>query len=257
MCSSDLGETITVTGTTATTNDVNTEPIITDELIRQAAHHASCEKWVVFTDLHCSPATLETSLEVLDAVHEAALRINRSGSKCGVLFLGDFWHARGTIRVDCLNAVLRRFRTWTVPFVAIPGNHDQVTLSGLGRDVRDVPFILRAILANYHILDTVAREKATNKWLVLQSYRSGRRSDKQQVGKATEATNGDAQGTAAAVAVVSGGPTAHYASLRVLPRANAPDSARQARGPACSDVCWWLVGAGSDCWLSGGGRARD
>ena len=32
--------------------------------------------------------------------------------------------------MDCLNAVLANLRTWTVPLVLIPGNHDQITLGG-------------------------------------------------------------------------------------------------------------------------------
>jgi DNA repair exonuclease SbcCD nuclease subunit len=94
-------------------------------LLEQVAHHASFEKWVVFTDLHVAPATLDTCLEVLTQVHQLA--VERSA---GVLFLGDFWHHSGTLRVDCLNAVLHHFRTWEVPMVMIPGNHDQVTLGG-------------------------------------------------------------------------------------------------------------------------------
>jgi predicted MPP superfamily phosphohydrolase len=80
---------------------------------------------VAFTDLHCSPASLNTCLEVLEEVHRVALERN-----AGVLFLGDFWHHRGTLRVDCLNAVLEHFRSWEVPMIMIPGNHDQVTLGG-------------------------------------------------------------------------------------------------------------------------------
>ena len=95
------------------------------EYLEQVANHASIPKWVVFTDLHCAPSTLETSLQVLDRVHQLA--VERSA---GVLFLGDFWHHRGTLRVDCLNAVLEHLRNWTVPMVLIPGNHDQVTLGG-------------------------------------------------------------------------------------------------------------------------------
>jgi DNA repair exonuclease SbcCD nuclease subunit len=95
------------------------------ELLKQVAHHASYEKWVVFTDLHCAPASLDTCIEVLTQVHKLAVERN-----AGVLFLGDFWHHRGTLRVDCLNAVLEQFQTWEVPMIMIPGNHDQVTLGG-------------------------------------------------------------------------------------------------------------------------------
>ena len=47
-----------------------------------------------------------------------------------IRFSGDFWHHRGVLRVDCLNAVLANLRSWTVPLVLIPGNHDQITLGG-------------------------------------------------------------------------------------------------------------------------------
>lgn len=95
------------------------------ELLEQVQHHSKSEKWVVFTDLHCSPASLDTCLKVLARVHELAVERG-----AGVLFLGDFWHHRGTLRVDCLNSVLEHFREWTVPMIMIPGNHDQVTLDG-------------------------------------------------------------------------------------------------------------------------------
>eukprot|EP00980_Cylindrotheca_fusiformis_P009811 scaffold2157_cov111-Cylindrotheca_fusiformis.AAC.5 len=94
-------------------------------LLEQVKHHASFETWVAFTDLHCSPASLDTCLKVLEEVHRIALERN-----AGVLFLGDFWHHRGTLRVDCLNSILEHFRSWKVPMIMIPGNHDQVTLGG-------------------------------------------------------------------------------------------------------------------------------
>ena len=95
------------------------------EYLRQVANHASYDKWVVFSDLHCATSTLETCLQVLDTVHAEAVK-----RKAGVLFLGDWWHHRGTIRVNILNAVLEALQTWTVPLVMIPGNHDQITLGG-------------------------------------------------------------------------------------------------------------------------------
>ncbi|VEU42470.1 unnamed protein product [Pseudo-nitzschia multistriata] len=106
---------------------IGNNPVLDERILRQVAHHATYERWVVFTDLHCSPATLDTCLEVLDVVHDTAMQ---QKEKCGVLFLGDFWHHRGTLRVDCLNAILGALRSWKVPMVMIPGNHDQVTLGG-------------------------------------------------------------------------------------------------------------------------------
>jgi len=118
----------------------NESATTSSELLQQLRVFSNYSKWLVFTDLHCSPSTLDTSLQVLHRVHELALERN-----AGVLFLGDFWHHRGTLRVDCLNAVLDHFATtWEhpttvtttngrstgVPMILIPGNHDQVTLGG-------------------------------------------------------------------------------------------------------------------------------
>ena len=93
--------------------------------LQQVMYHKSVDQWVVFTDLHCAPSSMDTTLQVLDTVH--SLAVDRGA---GVLFLGDWWHHRGTLRVDCLNAVLDHLKSWTVPMVMIPGNHDQVTLGG-------------------------------------------------------------------------------------------------------------------------------
>lgn len=95
------------------------------QYLQQCAYHATKQTWVVFTDLHCAPSSLQTCLQVLDMVHCEAVQRN-----AGVLFLGDFWHHRATIRIDVLNAVLENLRNWQVPMILIPGNHDQVTLGG-------------------------------------------------------------------------------------------------------------------------------
>ncbi|DBB02750.1 TPA: hypothetical protein ACH3X3_011689 [Trebouxia sp. C0006] len=83
-------------------------------------------KWVVFSDLHVSPKTLDVCLEVLREVRNAA-----SLRGAGVLFLGDFWHVKGPLAVRPLNAVIAELQTWTQPTVMLVGNHDQVLLSGL------------------------------------------------------------------------------------------------------------------------------
>ncbi|CAM9133833.1 unnamed protein product, partial [Phaeothamnion confervicola] len=88
--------------------------------------HAACEQWVVFSDLHVSTASLDICLQarmVLDVVHEEAMR----RPNCGIAFLGDFWQARGTIKVELLNAVMNRLSRWQRPVIMIPGNHDQVS----------------------------------------------------------------------------------------------------------------------------------
>ena len=104
----------------------SSSPDILDTDLEQAMHHSQCDQWVLFSDLHCSPSSLSTCLEVLDKVHSEAAERN-----AGVIFLGDFWHHRGTVRIDLLNAVLRSLSVWDVPLIMIPGNHDQVTLGGL------------------------------------------------------------------------------------------------------------------------------
>jgi hypothetical protein len=87
--------------------------------------HALFEKWVIFSDLHVKGASIEACEEVLDAVHKAAVERN-----AGIIFLGDFWHVRGSLSVELLNRVLLSLRKWTQPVIMIPGNHDQVTLGG-------------------------------------------------------------------------------------------------------------------------------
>lgn len=83
------------------------------------------QTWVVFSDLHVSPTSKDTALKVLDAVHEHAASRN-----AGVLFLGDFWHTRGSLHVPTLNATLCALRAWTQPLLMLVGNHDQVSLGG-------------------------------------------------------------------------------------------------------------------------------
>ena len=59
------------------------------------------------------------------------------------MFLGDFWHHRGTVRIDCLNAVLSKMSSWDVPMIMIPGNHDQVTLGGLDHGLTPLQYAYR------------------------------------------------------------------------------------------------------------------
>lgn len=110
-------------------NDDNIENIMDSKLLRHfSQHHYKVKKWITFSDLHCSPASLSTCLDVLDLIHTTALA--KKEENVGVLFLGDFWHHRGTLRVDCLNAILQSLSKWDVPMIMIPGNHDQITLGG-------------------------------------------------------------------------------------------------------------------------------
>lgn len=78
---------------------------------------------LLFSDLHLSPKTFETSMAVLRRVHKEAVSKNIT-----IGFLGDFFdhvYNKGTLPVDILNDLLRFFADeWTVPMIMIPGNHD-------------------------------------------------------------------------------------------------------------------------------------
>lgn len=84
-------------------------------------------KFVVLSDLHVKRETLQTCLQALQITHDEAVKRNAA-----ILFLGDFWHARGNLPVDPLNAVLTQLSTWKVPIIMIPGNHDLVSRTGNG-----------------------------------------------------------------------------------------------------------------------------
>jgi DNA repair exonuclease SbcCD ATPase subunit len=96
----------------------------------QLRYFQTIKEWVVFTDLHCSPHTIDTCVQVLLRVHSIAQERN-----AGILFLGDFWHIRShSIRIDCLNRIMSILRChYTQPMILIPGNHDQIS-SSLSRD---------------------------------------------------------------------------------------------------------------------------
>jgi hypothetical protein len=115
------------TTTTAAAAPAATRPpllnVLADDALGPA--HASATTWIVFSDLHVNRKTSDVCVQVLDAVlAEARLK------NAGVVFLGDWWHARGAIPVEPLNASLDAIRAWDVPVVMIPGNHDQVTAGG-------------------------------------------------------------------------------------------------------------------------------
>lgn len=78
---------------------------------------------LLFSDLHLSPRTYQTCMQVLRRVHREAQRRNTT-----VGFLGDFFdkvHSQGTLPVNILNELMRFFETeWSVPMIMIPGNHD-------------------------------------------------------------------------------------------------------------------------------------
>ena len=95
------------------------------QIIEAPKMHKACERWILFSDLHVKSSTIDSCETVLATVHNAAIARN-----AGIIFLGDFWHVRGSLSVELLNRVLHSLGNWTVPVIMIPGNHDQVTLGG-------------------------------------------------------------------------------------------------------------------------------
>lgn len=81
----------------------------------------------MLSDLHVKRETVAFCIQALQIAHTEALKRN-----AGILFLGDFWHARGALPVEPLNLVLKELESWSVPVVMIPGNHDLVSRSGNG-----------------------------------------------------------------------------------------------------------------------------
>ena len=49
--------------------------------------HKSTSDWIIFSDLHVKSATIDTCEQVLNHVHNEAVKYN-----AGIIFLGDFWH---------------------------------------------------------------------------------------------------------------------------------------------------------------------
>lgn len=85
---------------------------------------------IIFSDLHLRPESADTCFAVLDAVHEAALRVEGDRR---VAFLGDFWHVRYAVPVDLLNRVYHEFAGWKLHGIdlhLLPGNHDQIDVAG-------------------------------------------------------------------------------------------------------------------------------
>ncbi|GMH42164.1 hypothetical protein BSKO_10083 [Bryopsis sp. KO-2023] len=100
--------------------------------------------WVVFSDLHVTKRTLPACIETLRIVRQEA---EERGA--GVLMLGDFWHHKGSLPVEPLNAVLSELRPWNFPMLMLTGNHDQVDLKGYLHAL--VP--LAAGCPNVHVFD--------------------------------------------------------------------------------------------------------
>ena len=155
--------------TTAAAAPAATRPpllnVLADDALGPA--HASATTWIVFSDLHVNRKTSDVCVQVLDAVLAAARAKN-----AGVVFLGDWWHARGAIPVEPLNASLDAIRAWDVPVVMIPGNHDQVTAGGELHALAPLRRVLRYHLA---LVPMRPRSRGARRSLSLRTFSPGAR----------------------------------------------------------------------------------
>ncbi len=92
---------------------------------RVSARFRDVRSWVAFSDLHLTASSQSVAMAVLDRVHAEAV-----ARDAGVIFLGDFWHHRGKIPVEPLNAAVDKLSSWRCPTIMLTGNHDQVTIGG-------------------------------------------------------------------------------------------------------------------------------
>lgn len=83
----------------------------------------------LFSDLHVRADNTETTIGIVRAMREEAIAL---GART-VGFLGDFYHVRGLMPVTLQNAVVDELDAWARAgrrLIVIPGNHDQVDVSG-------------------------------------------------------------------------------------------------------------------------------
>ncbi len=81
-------------------------------------------KFIVFGDLHVSSKTLDRALDVLTRVGELAVH-----HEAVIVCTGDLWHARASLSVRQLNALMNVIAKWPRT-ILIPGNHDEVSIDG-------------------------------------------------------------------------------------------------------------------------------
>lgn len=78
---------------------------------------------ILFSDLHLSPSTFETCMQILRRILSEARNLHSQ-----VYFLGDFFdtvYSKGTLPVDMLNKLMSFFKNeWNVKLLMFPGNHD-------------------------------------------------------------------------------------------------------------------------------------
>jgi hypothetical protein len=85
------------------------------------------EKYVLFSDLHVGKGRLADALLCIKTAFDYAAE-----NDAKVAFLGDWWEVRGSVPVRELNECLSQVSCHPgVEMIMIPGNHDQVSKSGL------------------------------------------------------------------------------------------------------------------------------
>lgn len=116
---------------------------------------AAVQRWILFSDLHVCDRTVDASIAALAAVRREARR--DPSVRTGVAFLGDFWHARGSLPVRPLNAVLGEMSQWRdIPLLMLVGNHDQVTAGGEEHSLEAVAAAASAAGSPTHVFDQPA-----------------------------------------------------------------------------------------------------
>ncbi|GMH99124.1 hypothetical protein TrVE_jg1623 [Triparma verrucosa] len=103
----------------------------------------SVDRWYVFSDLHASSNTIKQTVRTLERLNELVMENEgMNGNKNGIIFLGDFFHSRGSIPVPLLNSLCKTLSKVTAPTIMIPGNHDQITLGGSSHSLTFLPSIM-------------------------------------------------------------------------------------------------------------------
>ena len=119
------------------------------------APFAAVQRWILFSDLHVCDRTVDAAVAALVAVRAEARR--DPSARAGVAFLGDFWHARGSLPVRPLNAVLEEVARWRdIPLLMLVGNHDQVSAGGEEHALEAVAAAASAAGAPAHVFDRPA-----------------------------------------------------------------------------------------------------
>jgi hypothetical protein len=109
---------------------------------------------ILFSDLHLSPSTFETCMQILRRILSEANKLNAQ-----VYFLGDFFdtvYSKGTLPVDMLNKLMSFFKNeWNVKLLMFPGNHDYMDAAETEHGLTPFGYCnnLITILDEPHVID--------------------------------------------------------------------------------------------------------